>query len=292
MFAIIIAKFFLIVRCLLLMACYSMFVEKTFSRSLVQTLWLPFLILIGIGSVVLLQVPQLQELKDKTKVASPEVLTRELEAEKLRLDLRSKMPAFGFDNLLADWVYLEFLEYFGDAEARQKTNYQLSLDYFDIIVDRDPRFRHIYLFLSTSGSLFAGMPERSIALIDKGLKSMTPQIPPDSFYVWRYKGIDELLFLGDIPAAIESFEKAADWATASPDENGPSAAQISQETAAFLRTNPNIKCAQVSVWTMVLGNAPEELTRDIAIARIQELGGNFVKTPEGGFTVKLPENCY
>ena len=269
-----------------------MSLKKTSFPHLIETLWLSFLILMGIGVVGLLQVPQLQELKDKAKVSSPEALARELEAEKLRLDLLEKMPAFGFDNLLADWIYLEFLEYFGDEEARNKTDYQLSLDYFDVIVDRDPRFRHIYLFLSTSGSLFAAMPERSIALMEKGLKSLTPQIPPDSFYVWRYKGIDELLFLGDIAAAIQSFETAAEWASASPDENGPQAARSSRETAAFLRTNPNIKCAQVSTWAMILDNAPEERSRKIAIDRIQELGGNFVKTPEGGFTVKFPGKCY
>jgi hypothetical protein len=112
----------------------------------------------------------------------------EVKAEKVRLNLLQKVPAFGFDNLLGDWAFLNFIQYFGDDEARAATGYRLSPDYFDVIIDRDPKFLQAYFFLSGSGSLYAGMPERSVTLMEKGLKSLSPQSPPKSYYVWRYKG--------------------------------------------------------------------------------------------------------
>ena len=107
------------------------------------------------------------------------------------------------------YIYIDFLQFFGDDEARDRTGYRLSPEYFEVILGRDPRFLDAYLGLSVSSSLYGGMPEKSIALMDKGLKSLSPQLPKKSYYIWRYKGTDELLFLGNAQAAQTSFLKAA-----------------------------------------------------------------------------------
>ena len=240
-------------------------------------------------AIGLLQVPQLKQLATKAKTASPEELNKELQAERLRLNLLQKTPSFGFDNILADWVMLGFLSYFGDDSAREQTEYSLSPEYFEIIVDRDPRFLQAYLFLSNSVSMYAVMPEKSVALMEKGLKSLSPKAPPMSYYVWRYKGTDELLFLGDAQAARKSFEKAAEWASVSDDPNSQNVAAISRQTAQFLARNPNSKYAQVGAWSMVLQNAVDDRTRQKAISRIEALGGKVVVTPEGEVGVQLPE---
>jgi hypothetical protein len=256
-----------------------------------------FSLLVGVFAVALLcvvaigflQVPQLNTLTAKAKTASPEELKKEVEAEKLRLNLLHKVPNFGFNNLVADWVFLGFAQYFGDDSARQVTGYNISPEYFEIIIDRDPRFREAYFFLSGSSSLYAGMPEKSVALMEKGLKSLSPKDPPRSYYVWRYKGTDELLFLGDAQAARKSFEKAAEWASVYADPESQNVAAISRQTAQFLARNPNSKYAQVGAWSMVLQNAVDDRTRQIAISRIEGLGGKVVVTPEGEVRVQLPE---
>ncbi|MEP0751941.1 hypothetical protein NDA03_06890 [Trichocoleus sp. Lan] len=235
------------------------------------------------------QLPQLNQLSTKAKTALPEQLNKEVEAEKLRLNLFHKVPGFGFNNLVANWVFLGFAQYFGDDPARQITGYNISPEYFEIIIDRDPRFREAYFFLSGSSSLYAGMPERSVALMEKGLKSLTPQTPPKSYYVWRYKGTDELLFLGDAQAARKSFEKAAEWASTYSDPESQNVVAISRQTAQFLAQNPNSKFAQVGAWTMVLQNAVDARTRKVAVSRIEALGGKVVITPEGQVKVQLPE---
>jgi len=240
-------------------------------------------------AVGMLQVPQLNDLKSGTKNATPEALQREVNSENLRLNLLGQTPAFGFDNLLSDWVFLNFLQYFGDDNARLQTGYALSPEYFKIIIARDPRFLGAYIPLSTSISLYAASPEQSVALMEKGLQSMTPKSPLKSYYVWRHKGIDELLFLGNAQAARQSFEKAAEWASVYSDPESQNVAVFSLQTANFLANNPLSKSAQVGAWAMVLNNVTDERTRQIVISRIEELGGKVIVTPQGTVKIRLPQ---
>lgn len=250
---------------------------------------LTFLVaLVCIVAVGVLQVPQLNYLRHRGTTASAEAFQKEVNSERLRLNLLQKIPAFGFDNVLADWMFLNFLEYFGDDEARAVTGYSLSPDYFEIIVDHDPRFLGAYTGLSTSISLYAARPETSIALMDKGLKFMSSKIPPKSYYVWRQKGIDELLFLGNAQAARHSFENAAKWASVYSNPESRTVAELSRKTAEFLTRNPKSKSAQVAAWVMVLNNAIDDRTRKIAIDRIEALGGKVNITPEGKLMIQAP----
>ncbi|MEQ8752022.1 MAG: hypothetical protein RID09_00705 [Coleofasciculus sp. G1-WW12-02] len=255
-------------------------------QSLIPSL-IAILCIIAIGG---LQIPQLNQLQGRGKTPSPTELQRQIEAEKVRLNLLQKVPTFGFDNLLADWVFLNFLQYFGDDEARDVTGYQLSPEYFEVILARDPRFLEAYFFLSGSTSLYAGMPDRSVELMEEGLQQLSPQVPPKSYYIWRYKAIDELLFLGDAQAARQSFEKAAEWASTYQDEESQYVASISRQTAQFLARNPLSKSAQVSAWSMVLQNALDDGTRQRAINQIEALGGKVVTTPEGAVKIQLPSS--
>lgn len=236
-----------------------------------------------------LQLPQLNRLTNRAKTASQEEFQQEVKSEALRLNLLQRTPAFGFDNLFADWAFLNFLVYFGDDDARAVTGYSLSPEYFEIIVNHDPRFLGAYTGLSTSISLYAARPEKSVALMEKGLKSMSPQLPPKSYYVWRQKGIDELLFLGNTQAARQSFEKAAEWASTYSDEESKYVAALSRRTSEFLARNPKSKSAQVVAWMMILNNATDDRTRKIAISRIEALGGKVTVTPEGVLQVRPPQ---
>ncbi|MBW4433482.1 MAG: hypothetical protein KME28_17605 [Pelatocladus maniniholoensis HA4357-MV3] len=239
--------------------------------------------------VSLLQFPHMQQLISSHKTASLASLEREINAEKLRLNLLKKMPHFGYNNLIANCVYLDFLQYFGDDEVRAKTGYSLSPEYFEVILKRDPRFLEAYLSLSTSTSMYAAMPERSIALMKTGLKSLSPWVPSKSYYVWRYKGIDELLFLGDSQNAKQSFQQAANWANNHTDEESKQVAEFSQKTADFLERNPDSKYAQIATWMMVLNNQVDEKTHQRAIIAIETFGGKVIKNPDGSTRIRLPK---
>ncbi|MEH2192655.1 MAG: hypothetical protein V7K98_08435 [Nostoc sp.] len=248
----------------------------------------PFLICVCISGIALIQFPQLQKLIDSKKSASLETLEKEIKSEKIRLNLLNKTPSFSYDNFIADLIYLNFSQYFGDDEVRDKTGYSLSPEYFEVILERDPRFLAAYRSLSISTSLYAAMPERAIALSEKGLKSLSPFVPEKSYYAWRYKGTDELLFLGNAKASQKSFATAANWASNFSDPESQLVAYTSQKTAEFLSRNPNSKYAQISTWSMVLNNQVNERTRKRAIREIEALGGKVITTPEGINKILFP----
>ncbi len=256
------------------------------SREAITT---PLIACLCIVSISLMQIPKLQKLLISKQSIPVEALEKDLKKESLRLNLLQNIPSFSYKNLIADWVYIDFLQFFGDNEARDKTGYSISPEYFEVILGRDPRFLEAYLGLSVSTSLYAGTPEKSIALMEKGLKSLSPQLPQKSYFIWRYKGTDELLFLGNAQAAQTSFLKAAEWASTYTDEESKQVAFVSQKTAEFLSKNPNSKSARIATWMIVLNNKVDEKTRKRAIREIEALGGKVVINPDGTNRIRLPE---
>ncbi|BAY19640.1 hypothetical protein NIES21_55050 [Anabaenopsis circularis NIES-21] len=246
-----------------------------------QALITPLVACLSVLGVSALQFPRLQSLLINKQAASLEILEQDIQAEHLRLSLLKKLPSFGYDNFMANWVYLNFLQYFGDDEVREKTGYSLSPEYFEIIIKHDPRFLGAYISLSTSTSMYAAMPERSIKLIQQGLHFITPQVPEKSYYIWRYKGTDELLFLGNSQAAQNSFNTAANWANQYSDPESKYMAQNSHQTAVFLSQNPDSRYARIATWAIVLNNGVDEKTRKRVVKEIETLGGSVISTPTG-----------
>ena len=245
-------------------------------------------ILLSFAAIVSLQAPQLATLKHQSKTLNKAELQRIEAKTKLQLSLVKALPTFGFKNLVADWYFLEFLQYSGDDDVRRIAGYAAAIDYFDVILDRDPRFFHAYYYLSNAGTLYAAQPERSVAMMDRGLKSLTPQIPDRSYYIWRIKAVDELLFLGKAADARKSMLMAANWARQVGDEEGIGVAKISEKTADYLARNPKSKQAQFDAWNMVLGSAVDEPVIRRAIFEIKALGGNVTIGADGKVKVDPP----
>ena len=115
---------------------------------------------------------------------------------------------------------------------------------------------------------------------------------PKYYYVWRYKGVDQFLFLGNIKAAERSFLTAAKRASLYnvfyPDPVSEQMALSSQGTAEFIAKNPYSKAAQIRAWMMILGHAPDDKTKRIAIQKIQSLGGEFIADSQGNIRLQMP----
>ena len=208
--------------------------------------------------------------------------------ERLRLDLLLKMPSFGFDNLVADWTFLNFVQYYGDTPAREATGFSLGSNYFDIITRRDPRFVDSYLFLSGTVSHQLGKPELALQLMKRGTDALSPQMHPRAFSVWRWKAVDQILLLGDLSGAAESFDMTANWAAQS--EEYRQVAPNFQHSANFLRTKPDIRWVRFQTWLGVYQDANtvgDKLTRDRAKRELLKLGA-IEKINEKGETVFVP----
>ena len=237
-------------------------------------------LLFGLGTACLFGITNLQS--TQVKKISEVTLTKETylkqqEGEKIRLSFLKKSPTFGFDNLVADWTMLQFLQYFGDGKARDKTGYSLSSNYLDVISKNDPRFTLAYIIISPASSMFAGTPERTVELMNRGLKYITPEMD-SAHFVWLYKGVDEILFLGDLKKAHKSYLKASEWAEITGDDF---IAESAEDTAKFLTTKPDIRATQVGVWFMVWNNSQDKRVRQIAQSKIEGIGGELKFYPDG-----------
>jgi hypothetical protein len=210
-------------------------------------------------------------------------LQAEIEEQKqtLQVQLLRKVPSFGFRNLLHDWTFLQFLQYFGNREHRRLTGYDLAEDYFEVMIERDPYHFDPYIFMSSTLSLYAAQPDRGVELQKKGLASLTPEMPPESYFIWRQIGIDQILFLDDVEGASQSHEIAAEWAAQSPDPRAEEDQYSLRRTAEFLKTDPDNTSVQVNAWLQVLASASYEETQQIAIENIEALGYELVPIESG-----------
>jgi hypothetical protein len=210
--------------------------------------------------------------------------------EAVKLRLLKQLPAFGFDNLVADWTFLNFLQYYGDNEVRAKTGYALSPQYFDIITHLDPRFVDVYLFLSGSISYQLGEPKVAVTLMDRGTAALSPQITPKAFQVWRFKGLDQLLLLGNVPGSIHSHEMAAQWVQGTPYQ---ALTPLFEQTAVFLRRDPNSVPVRFQAWTSIYYQAAavsDRTTQARAKQEILSLGGQM-SLKDGQAVFALPEHA-
>lgn len=240
------------------------------------------------GAIALLQRPQLRQISTLSEIPSARAALRQVEAEQRRLDLFKKLPSLGFTNLIADLIFLDFLQYFGDEPARDLTGYHLSPDYLEIILNKDPYFWDAYFFLTSSTTLYAGQPGRTVSLMNEKLPLLSPTVPDRAYFIWRWKAIDELLFLGKIEDAKRSLMTSAEWASVYPDEESQAFAEAARQTATFLETNPNSPAVRVSAWVNVFYNAFDDDTRQYVVHQINALGANASISPDGQLQVSWP----
>jgi hypothetical protein len=228
------------------------------------------------------------EIIQSTETQSLAQLQLQDQRDQAQLLLLRRLPTFGYDNMIANWTFLNFLQYFGNLTVRDQLGYRLSPEFFEVIVDHDPRFFIPYLYIPSSTSIYAAMPERAVEIMDRGLAVMTPTIPKNSYFVWRNKAIDQLLFIGDSEGARQSFEIAADWAEQNNDLN---MAQLSRQTAAFLAQNPSSREAQINSWVQIATYAVDDITFDLAIERLEGLGAEILQAERGAVSVRYrPDN--
>lgn len=238
-----------------------------------------------IGTLAIINL-QKNNLKNKLIAQEQTSYSQEEKTLKTEIDLQKKIPNFGFNNLIADWNYLKFIQYFGDTPARESTGYSLITDYFETLVDKDPYFTEAFLSFSSANSLFAAQPQKTVALINKVLQSAPPNLPGYPFLLWTYKAADEILFLGDLKAAKKSYDNAAQWAKYRKDALGNEMAARYEKTAEYLATNPDPTQAQIGAWVNVLSTARDEKTATYVVEQLNNLGVEVGISDDGKLVVK------
>jgi hypothetical protein len=250
--------------------------------------WNLLFIAIAAVSTISLQLPQLNR---RISGQTPEGDRQWVIQEAARLAVLQKLPprGFGFNNLIATYTFLGFLQYFGDDVARiaHGTGYGLNPEYFQVIVSRDPRFVQSYLYLSVGVSMFSAQPRRAITLYDKGTAVIDPTKQRYGYTVWVRKGMDQLLFLGDSQGARQSYLKVAEWASIPqfkpddlpetqiiPNSNPPRnyITQYALSMAEWLKDNRDLRSAQIRAWQMLLNSATDRKTIELIAKEVDKLG--------------------
>jgi hypothetical protein len=242
--------------------------------------------LVAIAGIITMQKGQLQ--RPSLNQETPQQAERR---ESLRLGVVKRLPNLGFNNMAANWAFLNFLQYYGDDAARQQTGYTLLPQYFDVITQRDPRFVDIYLFLTGSLSYQLGQPQLSAAYIKRGTDALSPPMHPRAFTLWRFLGLDQLLLTGDIPGAIHSHQMAAAWAADSSDPEVQKVAQGLGLTAKFLATDAEHRGVRFQAWSTIFAQAAalnDVKTQERAKQEILTLGGVQQEDQEGRIFFTLP----
>lgn len=114
-----------------------------------------------------------------------------------------KPMALGFDNLLADVLWIRAVVYFGGHYMTDK-RYPWLYHILDLVTTLDPRFEMPYEF----GGIVLAMDEKavdkSIAILRKGIKQH-----PNYWRFPFYLGFDYFYLLGDMKTAAGYMEQAA-----------------------------------------------------------------------------------
>ncbi|MCS6960161.1 MAG: hypothetical protein RMK91_08920 [Pseudanabaenaceae cyanobacterium SKYGB_i_bin29] len=258
--------------------------------------WLIPLLVVTIGGTVTVNL-QRQNLSRITLGQTPESDRVWIEREYRNLKAMQKLPpgGFGFNNIIADWYFLSFLQYYGDDVARDahQTGYGLSKEYFRIITARKPYMFASYSYLVSSISIHGGEPEVTVQLLESALTQLQPEQFYLTYIVWNQKGIEEFLFLGDNKRAQKSYRKAIealDRATFPPSlrEQQAELRSIFAKRIEFLQQRYNRKSLQRMGWFLVLQNAPDLKTRKVAVAKLQELGVPIEIDAEGEIKFNPP----
>ncbi|NJM48571.1 MAG: hypothetical protein HC860_22350 [Alkalinema sp. RU_4_3] len=202
--------------------------------------------ILGLGSVRLRQL--------QTQALSPALAEAQ---QALSLNALNRLPkgGLGFNNMIADWAFLRFLDYYGDEEARDKTGFGTSPIFFDVITSRDPRFVDTYLFLSGTLSYQLGQPELAMKYMQRGLDALSPQTHARAYQVPSLMGMDQLLLLGDTTGASQSYAKAANWAAGSIDPQEREVAQIFNRVSTYLNGDPDSSRVRFWAWSQIFAQS-------------------------------------
>ncbi len=262
-------------------------VSQLFERNWLRGVFAVLLLLGAASGITLMQWQRLQQ--NRLTTLNPK---EQEQQEDLYIRSLQYLPTqgFGFNNLIADWTFLRFLQYYGDSEAREETGYSIAPEFFEVISLRDPRFVETYLFSSGTLSYELGMPEEAIKILDRGIAALDPKLHERAFTLWTLKGLDQLLLLGDAPGAATSYAMAAEWAQQDPDPEMRPVAPVLQRRSEFLKTDPDSKAVRLWAWTVVYRQAKatgNDKTAARARAELLLLGAVEEKDASGESIFKL-----
>jgi tetratricopeptide (TPR) repeat protein len=207
-------------------------------------------------------------------------------SEDATLDTFAKLPDFGNRNLIADFLWLRFTQYFGDTPLRVKSGYGLSYKYLKTVTDKDPHFENAYRVANLAVAYRMGRPDLADALLAKGI-----QQNPDSYLLWQTRGFLHFLYTGDITKAVYCFRKNAGLAVAVGGNRLQHWGNYWLAMSRYLEASKSNVWTRRQIWSEVYATSVDESTKALALNQLDALGVLLRKDGRlvARYAVPLPE---
>ena len=114
-----------------------------------------------------------------------------------------KIVSLGFDEVMADILYIRMLDYFATHVTSDRT-YTWLYHMADLVTTLDPKFRFPYIFAGLILNLEANQHENARKIITKGMNEF-----PDYWYFPFLLGLNYFFHDADFKDAADSLERAS-----------------------------------------------------------------------------------
>jgi hypothetical protein len=161
----------------------------------------------------------------------------------------SQTATFGYDNLVADWIWLQTIQYYGQHSLSDR-QYKYLGHMFDIITLLSPNFRVAYNF----GALLLAHDASDISAADR-LMQKGMENNPDDWALPFFRGF--IIFAFD-----NNYRLAAKWFTIS--SRMPNAPEMPGRFAAFAMQKGNDMQTARALWCEILNKSNNKTERTIA----------------------------
>jgi tetratricopeptide (TPR) repeat protein len=206
--------------------------------------------------------------------------------EELALDALANLPAFGNRNLIGDFLWLRFAQYFGDTQARAKSGYSLNYRYLKTITDRNPHFENAYRIVNLAVAYRMGRTDLADALLVSGI-----QANPNGYLIWQTRGFLHFLYTGNTAFAVYCFRRNAGLAVAVGGNSQQHWGNYWFAMSKYLEVSKSNAWTRRQIWAEVYANSSDSSTQALALNQLGKLGVFLSKDGRmvARYAVQLPE---
>ena len=172
-----------------------------------------------------------------------------------------KRASLGYYGLLANIYWTRAVQYFGFHHLHHATHYELLYPLLDITTDLDPHLIVAYeygsIFLSQQPPEGAGMPDKAVALVEKGIRAN-----PGYWRLYFTLGFIHYQDRHDYRAAQVAFEKGSEI---------PGALPWMKVMAARMAEHADDVATAIALWNGVYETATDQEVRKTAVTHLKSL---------------------